>query len=97
MSLRVEVVYAEAELQRLVSVELAPGATVTDAIAAAMDLPEFDGLIVSGLRLGIFGKFVEPKTPVTDGDRVEIYRPLKIDPMQARRRRALAKAKKTSP
>jgi putative ubiquitin-RnfH superfamily antitoxin RatB of RatAB toxin-antitoxin module len=94
MSVRVEVVYAEAELQRLVNVDLMPGATVGDAVAAAMGHPEFNGLSVAGLRLGVFGKLADANTPVADGDRVEIYRPLKIDPMQARRRRALAKAKK---
>jgi putative ubiquitin-RnfH superfamily antitoxin RatB of RatAB toxin-antitoxin module len=96
MSLHVEVVYAEAELQHLVNVELAEGATIADAVAKAMDCAEFKGLNVTGLRVGIFGKLADPATPVADGDRVEIYRPLKIDPMQARRRRAVAKAKKTS-
>jgi putative ubiquitin-RnfH superfamily antitoxin RatB of RatAB toxin-antitoxin module len=90
------VVYADAELQRRVSVELAPGATVADAVAAALGRPEFKDLNVAGLRLGIFGRLVEPAAPVADGDRVELYRPLKVEPMQARRRRALAKAKKTT-
>ena len=94
MSLRVQVVYAEANRQRLVSVELAVGATIAEAVVAAMAAPEFSDLNIADLRLGIFGKLSEAETPVSDGDRVEIYRPLKIDPMQARRRRALAKAKK---
>jgi putative ubiquitin-RnfH superfamily antitoxin RatB of RatAB toxin-antitoxin module len=96
VSLRVQVVYAEADRQRLVSVELAAGATVAEAVVAAMARPEFSDLSVTGLRLGIFGRLTDPETLVADGDRVEIYRPLKIDPMQSRRRRALAKAKKTT-
>jgi len=38
--------------------------------------------------VGIFGKVVEEDAPLTDGDRVEIYRPLAADPKEARRRRA---------
>jgi putative ubiquitin-RnfH superfamily antitoxin RatB of RatAB toxin-antitoxin module len=94
VSLRVQVVYAEANRRRLVSVELTAGATVADAVAAAIARPEFGDLNVAGLRLGIFGKLADPEAPVADGDRVEIYRPLTIDPMQARRRRTLTKAKK---
>jgi putative ubiquitin-RnfH superfamily antitoxin RatB of RatAB toxin-antitoxin module len=70
-------------LRRLV---LAAGATVADAIAA-IDFGE-DAACVDPQRLGIFGKRVEPAQPLRDGDRVEIYRPLELDPKEARRRRA---------
>jgi putative ubiquitin-RnfH superfamily antitoxin RatB of RatAB toxin-antitoxin module len=62
------------------------GATVADAIAAA-DLGE-DGASVDPQRLGIFGRRVPPGQLLRDGDRVEIYRPLVLDPKEARRRRA---------
>ena len=39
-------------------------------------------------KLGIFGKLVKPDTILNDRDRVEIYRPLAVDPKEARRRRA---------
>ena len=39
-------------------------------------------------KVGIFGKVVSPDTPVADGDRIELYRPLAADPKEARRRRA---------
>jgi hypothetical protein len=42
-------------------------------------------------RLGIYGKGVAAGLPLADGDRVEIYRPLGLDPKEARRRRALRK------
>jgi putative ubiquitin-RnfH superfamily antitoxin RatB of RatAB toxin-antitoxin module len=96
VNLRVEVVYATAESQTLVCVELAPGATIADAIAAARRKPEFEKLDVAGLRVGIFGKLAEAATRLADGDRVEIYRPLQVDPMQARRRRAQTKTQKTA-
>jgi len=50
-----------------------------------------DALAASGLQgnqVGIFGKRVAMDTRLADGDRVEIYRPLKLDPKEARRRRA---------
>jgi uncharacterized protein len=46
---------------------------------------------VSGIdpaRIGVFGRVVSSTTLLRDGDRVEIYRALKIDPKEARRRRA---------
>ena len=51
-----------------------------------------EAVAASGLprpgRIGIFGKVVDPGTRLADGDRVEIYRPLALDPKEARRRRA---------
>jgi putative ubiquitin-RnfH superfamily antitoxin RatB of RatAB toxin-antitoxin module len=38
--------------------------------------------------LGVFGEPATPETRLRDGDRVEVYRPLQIDPKEARRRRA---------
>jgi putative ubiquitin-RnfH superfamily antitoxin RatB of RatAB toxin-antitoxin module len=91
---RVEVVYAGAEAQHIAAVDLDQGATVADAITAARGTGEFAGLDIAGLRVGIFGRLADPATPLRDGDRVEIYRPLKVDPMQARHRRALNKGRK---
>ncbi|HET6804234.1 MAG TPA: RnfH family protein [Frateuria sp.] len=70
-------------LQRLV---LGAGATVADAVAAARFGD--DAGLVDPERLGIFGKRVPPGQPLRDGDRVEVYRPLTLDPKEARRRRA---------
>jgi putative ubiquitin-RnfH superfamily antitoxin RatB of RatAB toxin-antitoxin module len=82
----VEVVLALPERTLLRRLALAEGATVADAIAAA-DLGG-DEALVDSRRLGIFGKRVPPEQPLRDGDRVEIYRPLLLDPKEARRRRA---------
>ncbi len=49
--------------------------------------PEIDLLHNS---LGIFGKLVKPETILRDHDRVEIYRPLTVDPKEKRRKRAEA-------
>lgn len=79
--MEVEVVYALPESQQVVKVHLKPGATVRDAVVAS-------GFEMQNYRLGVFGRVVPPQTPVADGDRVEIYRPLANDPKEARRRRS---------
>jgi putative ubiquitin-RnfH superfamily antitoxin RatB of RatAB toxin-antitoxin module len=77
--MRIEVVHARPDEAEVVVVSLADGATVRDALAAAG---------MQGNRAGIFGKRVAMDTRLADGDRVEVYRPLAIDPKEARRRRA---------
>jgi len=89
--MQVEVVYATPALQKIVVVRVGDGATIADALAAAQSIPGFPALNIPQLRVGIYGKLAEPGTPVQDGDRVEIYRPLLVEPMQARRRRAAKK------
>lgn len=81
--LRVTVVYAEPDRQVTRELALPPGSRVADAIRGAAI--EHDAARV---RFGIFGRLVDATTPLRDGDRVEIYRPLKVDPKEARRRRA---------
>ncbi|HJY75128.1 MAG TPA: RnfH family protein [Burkholderiales bacterium] len=78
----VEVVFAAPERQLVRRVELPAGSTVEDAVSAS-------GLGEAGAaRLGIYGKVVSAGTAVHDGDRVEIYRPLRADPKDLRRLRA---------
>jgi uncharacterized protein len=84
--MRVEVVYAVRDAADAVTVELPAGATVRDAVAASGIADRHPGLELSAL--GIFGRHVSPETRLSDGDRVEIYRPLAIDPKERRRQRA---------
>jgi putative ubiquitin-RnfH superfamily antitoxin RatB of RatAB toxin-antitoxin module len=81
MKLRVEVVLALPERQRVVSVELEEGATAADAVAAS-------GLEGGCAALGRYGERIGPDTVLRDGDRVELLRPLAQDPKEARRGRA---------
>ncbi len=79
--LRVEVVRALADHQDALALVLEEGATVREALLAAampLDLP-----------VGVYGRRVTLEARLADGDRVEIYRPLRADPKEARRRRAL--------
>ena len=79
MALKVEVVHALPRRETIVSLVLPEGATVRDALVKA----GFD----DERSVGIFGEPATPETKLADGDRIELYRPLKIDPKEARRRR----------
>lgn len=85
---RVEVAYALPQVQEVIFVELEPGATVADAIAASGLAERYPSLCSPTQAVGIHGKVVSSGHPVADGDRVEIYRPLVADPKTARRQRA---------
>lgn len=85
--IRVEVAYVDARHQFLSAFELAAGATVGEAIAAS-GLAEATGVDVDAHDAGIWSKRVARDHVLRDGDRVEVYRPLVIDPKEARRARA---------
>lgn len=86
--IRVEVVYALREEQVLVEVELEEGATVRDALSRSGILQRFPEIDMERVTVGVFGKVTELDARPADGDRVEIYRPLLVDPKDARRARA---------
>ena len=80
--------YARAPQPLVLAVEVEEGATLREAIARSGVLeqcPEID-LAVNGV--GVFGRARGLDQRVAGGDRVEIYRPLPVDPKEARRRRA---------
>lgn len=86
--LRIEVVYALPQGEDAVSVTLPSGATAADAVIASGILQRHPEIDPAHHRLGIYGKAVQAGALLGDGDRVEIYRPLLLDPKEARRRRA---------
>lgn len=85
---RAEVCYAGPEGQFLLPVDVPAGATLADAIEASGIRARAPGLVVDDRHVGVFSKPRPLSTPVAEGDRVEIYRPLRIDPREARRERA---------
>lgn len=87
-TIAVEVAYAEPQKQVLVEVSLPAGATVADAIEASGIQAEFTSVAFDELEAGVWGRVVSRDTPLRDGDRVELYRPLEIDPKAARRQLA---------
>ncbi len=86
--LRIEVVYALAKKQTLVSLKLPVGTTVRQAIEASGLLEKYPEIDLAKNKLGIFAKLAKPDTPLRDQDRVEIYRPLLADPKEVRKQRA---------
>ena len=87
----VEVAYARVDVQRILSVELEAGSTVETAIKTSGILNIFPEIDLQKQKIGIFGKLCQLSDVVHDGDRIEIYRPLIIDPKEARRAKAKLK------
>ena len=87
-TITVDVVYADADRQILRRVELTQGSTVMQAIDASRIAEVLPSGSLDPDRLGIFSRKVSTQTILQSGDRIEIYRPLVLDPMEARRRRA---------
>ena len=85
--LKIEVVYATPAEQAIVELSVPPGTTAAQAVERSGLAQRFPG-IGPAAKLGVFGRVVAPDAPVSDGDRVEIYRPLVADPKQARVERA---------
>ncbi len=81
--MRVELLRAWAHGHQAVTVELADGARVCDALERAGW-----GLGGDFVGLAVFGQAASGQTLLHDGDRVELLRPLQADPKQARRKRA---------
>ncbi len=86
--IRVEVAYARADVQLLLPLTVPVGTVAVEAVrlsGIAMRFPEID---LEAADLGVWSHPVALDTPLRDGDRVEIYRPLIADPKAVRRQRA---------
>ncbi len=88
--IKIEVAYARPDLQKILEIRVPVGTSVFDAAkVSGIDriFPEID---FSSIDMGIFGKVVkDPKNQaIRAGERIELYRPLIIDPKQARLNRA---------
>lgn len=89
-SIQIEVAYALADKQKIIVLEVFEGTTVFEgAIQSGMD-KVFPDLDIANSKMGVFGKVVaKPQQQVLrEGDRIEIYRPLIIDPKEVRKARA---------
>lgn len=86
------VVYALPQRQSIVTVRMAQGSSVIDAVRKSGLLDRYPDAARSSLSCAIFGRVVAVEEPLRDGDRIEILRPLIVDPKQARRQ-AAARAK----
>lgn len=90
--IRVEVAYALPDRQFLVPLDVPEGTSAYEALLRSGLAEQVGGVDFAAAPVGIFGRKLEdPRlTVLADGDRVEVYRPLRVDPMESRRRRARA-------
>lgn len=88
MPVKVEIVYARADVQVLVELELGESATVQEAIEQSGLLARFPEIDLSRNKVGVFSKLCDLSHRLGPGDRVEIYRPLRVNPQDLRRSRA---------
>jgi hypothetical protein len=79
-------VFALPSTQRVVSLAVPAGTTLRQAVERSRVLDDVAAEVVSTLTYGVFGRALPPDALVRDGDRIEIYRPLALDPKQRRRR-----------
>jgi putative ubiquitin-RnfH superfamily antitoxin RatB of RatAB toxin-antitoxin module len=93
--IKIEVAYAAPDKQRILALEVPAGTTIGEAVRLSGIAEIFPSIDLTQLKVGVFSQSRELTDIVLAGDRVEIYRPLTIDPKEARRARAkLPKTKK---
>ncbi|MDX1519134.1 MAG: RnfH family protein [Gammaproteobacteria bacterium] len=85
----IEVCYALPEKQYSYTLTVPEGTNVAAAIRQSGVLDECPEIDLDKNSIGIFSEACSPDDLVKPGDRIEIYRPLKIDPKEARRHRAM--------
>jgi putative ubiquitin-RnfH superfamily antitoxin RatB of RatAB toxin-antitoxin module len=86
--INIEVTYALPEKQFLLSVKVAEGTTIEDAIIASGILTLRSDIDLKKNKVGIYSRPAKLGDVVQEGDRIEIYRPLIADPKELRRKRA---------
>lgn len=87
-AITIEVVYASLERQTIVQLEVDSSSNVRQAIDASGVLQTHPEIDLEHASVGVWNKVVTLDAGLSDGDRVEIYRPLLADPKVVRRRRA---------
>jgi putative ubiquitin-RnfH superfamily antitoxin RatB of RatAB toxin-antitoxin module len=86
--INVDVVFALPTTATCLSIEVAQGTTVEQAVIQSGIIDKCPEIDVTALTLGVWNRTVKPTQVLKDGDRIEIYRPLIADPKDARRKRA---------
>lgn len=83
--LAIEVAAALPDRQMVIPLVVDENCTVWEAVEKSEIANRLPGLAIDRERIGIFGRICKPDRRLRDGDRVEIYRPLKADPKEVRR------------
>lgn len=87
-NITVEVAYAAPDKQYLKSLSVPSNSTIAAVIQLSDVLIAFPEIDLNKQKVGIFGKLKQLTDPVKAFDRIEIYRPLLIDPKEARKKRS---------
>ena len=82
----VGVAYADKFKQTWLKLDVPDGSTLREAIERSGLLERFPEIDLGVNKVGIFGKLSRLDTRLSDGDRVEIYRPITVDPETVERR-----------
>jgi len=93
-TIEVEVMYAELDKVWQFPVRVPLNSTVADALAIARQSKNWPNIEINPALLAVYGQTATLQTRLHEFDRVEILRPLLIDPMDARRGRVVNKAKR---
>jgi len=86
-NLSVSVTYANPENPLWLKVQVPQGSTVEDAIRSSDLFTRYPDLDLTAIKVGIFGKTTDLEQPLNDGDRVELYSPITVDPKTVPRRK----------
>lgn len=84
----VEVAYAKPDAQKIIAVQVEKNSTISTVIEQSGILELFPEIDLTKQKVGIFSQVKKLTDRVNNGDRIEIYRDLIIDPKEARRKRA---------
>ena len=87
-TINIEVCYALAAKQEIVSLKLPAGSTLGQALEASGLLAKYPEIDLKKNKFGVFAKLSKVDAVLRDKDRVEIYRPLIADPKEVRKQRA---------
>jgi putative ubiquitin-RnfH superfamily antitoxin RatB of RatAB toxin-antitoxin module len=85
--MNVGVCYAQADRQSWLRLEVPDNSTIEEAIHLSGLLTNYPEINLNQQKVGIFGKLAKLDTLVQEGDRVEIYREITVDPKMVKRRR----------
>jgi putative ubiquitin-RnfH superfamily antitoxin RatB of RatAB toxin-antitoxin module len=88
--IHIEVAYALPERQTIIALEVEENCCVLAAVQRSGITRDFPDIDIAVARYGIFGSPIQDPAnhPLRAGDRIEIYRPLLIDPKAVRKQRA---------
>lgn len=91
--MQIAIAYARTDHQVWLELDMPEGTTVRQAIEHSGILSEFPEIDLEVNKVGIFARPAKLDQPLSEGNRVEIYRPLIADPKQVRKKAAPKKAK----